>query len=57
MEGLTILALVLAIPVIIIPAAFIWYINASGIYTVIQETQKRRAARARRLERVAQTTK
>ena len=57
MEGLTILALVLAIPVIIIPAAFIWYINASGIYTVIQETQKRRAARDRRLERVAQTTK
>jgi len=44
MEGQMILALVLAIPVIIIPAAFVWFLNVSGIYTVIRETRKRRIA-------------
>ncbi len=41
----TIVALVLGIPVLLIPVALVWYINVSGIYTVIRETQKRRAAR------------
>jgi len=40
-----ILALVLGIPFMVIGTALIWYINVSGIYTVIRETQKRRAAR------------
>jgi len=48
MEWYTILAIVLAIPVILIPVFFIWYINVSGIYTVVMETMKRRAARKRR---------
>ena len=39
MEWYVILAIVLAIPAILIPFAFIWYINASGIYTVIRETR------------------
>ena len=43
-----VVALVLAIPVILFPAAFIWYMNVSGLYTVIRETQKRRVARKRR---------
>ncbi len=40
-----IVALALVVPIILIPAALVWYINVSGIYTVIRETQKRRAAR------------
>ena len=40
-----IVALAIAIPVMLVPAAIVWYINTSGIYTVIRETQKRRAAR------------
>ena len=48
MEWYVILAIALAIPVILLPAALIWYINVSGIYTVIRETQKRRAARRKR---------
>ena len=47
MEWYVILALVLVVPILLIPAALIWYINASGIYTVIRETQKRRIARNR----------
>ncbi len=45
MEWWVILLLVLAIPIILVPVALIWYINTSGIYTVIRETQRRRAAR------------
>jgi len=48
MEWYVILVIVLAIPVILLPAAFVWYLNVSGIYTVIRETQKRRAARRKR---------
>ena len=48
MEWYIILALVLAIPVVIIPAVFVWYLNVSGIYTVVRETQKRRVARKKR---------
>ena len=48
MEWWTILLIILAIPVILFPAAFIWYMNVSGLYTVIRETQKRRVARKRR---------
>jgi len=40
-----IIALALVVPVMLVPAALVWYINVSGIYTVIKETQKREAAR------------
>ncbi len=45
MEWWGILALVLGIPIILVPVVLVWYINASGIYTVIRETQRRRATR------------
>ena len=48
MEWWTILLIVLIVPVILFPVALIWYINISGIYTVIRETQKRQAARKKR---------
>ena len=49
MEWQVILALVIAIPIILFPAAFVWYLNVSGTYTVIRETQKRRIARKKRM--------
>lgn len=51
MEGIT-LALVIAIPLLLIPAAFIWYLNTSGILTVIRESRKRRIAREKRLKAI-----
>jgi len=54
MEWQIILALVLAIPVILVPAALVWYLNASGIFTVIRETRKRRIAREKRLGAVVE---
>ena len=52
MEWYVILAIILAVPVILIPFVFIWYMNASGIYTVIRETMKRRALRRKREKEV-----
>ena len=54
MDWQTILALVLVIPIILIPVAFIWFLNVSGIYTVIRETRKRRIAREKRMRAVAE---
>jgi len=39
-----ILALVLVIPVILIPVAFIWYLNIGGIHAVLKEAKEKRAA-------------
>ena len=45
MQGLVILALVLMIPVILLPAAFVWYLNIGGIWTVWKESRAREAKR------------
>ena len=42
MEGLVILALVVAIPVILFPAAFVWYLTVGGL---IQTARAAKAAR------------
>ncbi len=39
-----IVALIIAIPIILFPAAFVWYLNVGGIYTAIREAQKMRDA-------------
>ena len=50
MEWQMILALVLVIPVILVPAVLVWYLNVSGIFTVIRETRRRRIARQKRMK-------
>ncbi len=52
MEWWGIVALVVGIPIVLMPVALIWYINVSGIYTVIRETQRRRATRRKRVGEV-----
>jgi hypothetical protein len=44
MEWQVIVALVIAVPVILFPAAFVWYLNFGGIYSAVKEARKRRAA-------------
>lgn len=39
--------LVIAIPVILFPVAFIWFLNVGGIFAAIREARARRAARRR----------
>lgn len=45
MEWQVILAIVLAVPVILIPVALIWYINAGGISIAIKELRQRKTTR------------
>ena len=45
MEWYQILALVLVIPIILFPVAFIWAINIGGIYKAIKEARAKRVAR------------
>jgi hypothetical protein len=49
MEWQSIVALVVAIPVILFPVAFVWYINIGGIYTAIKQARTKRAAIKKRV--------
>ena len=42
-----IIALAIAIPIILFPAAFIWFLNISGILTVWKESRARESRRAK----------
>jgi hypothetical protein len=50
-----VLALVIAIPIILFPAAFIWYLNAGGIYAAFKEARARRAAREKNARAATRT--
>ncbi len=55
MQWELIVALAIAIPVILFPAAFVWFLNISGILTVWKETRAREKRRAKaRKEALAQ---
>jgi len=56
MEWQVILALILVVPVILIPVALIWYINIGGIYLVIKEARERRAVREKKPGTVKEVT-
>ena len=40
-----VVALVIAIPIILFPAAFVWYLNIGGIYAAVKEARAKRAIR------------
>ena len=42
MQWELVVALVIAIPVILFPAAYIWYINLGGIYAAIKEARQKK---------------
>jgi len=48
-----VVALVIAIPIILFPAAFVWYLNVGGIYAAIKEARARRVAREKEAKAVA----
>ena len=45
MEWQIIVAIVIAVPVILFPAAYVWYINVGGIYAAIKEARAKKLAR------------
>ena len=40
-----VIALIVAIPVILFPAAFVWYLNVGGMRAALQEARQKRLAR------------
>lgn len=54
MEWQFIVILALAIPVILFPAAFIWYLNVGSIFGITKEARERRAARKKVIRTAAQ---
>ena len=44
MQWELIVAIVIAAPIILFPAAFVWYLNIGGIYAAIKEVRARRVA-------------
>ena len=55
MEWQIIVALVVAIPVILFPVAFVWFLNIGGIYKAIKEARARRVARTRDAKEAVET--
>ncbi len=51
MEWSYILLLAIAIPVVLFPAAFIWYLNIGGIYAAIKEARARKHAREKETDK------
>ena len=45
MEGHVIVALALAIPIILLPVALVWYINIGGVTEAIREAKTRKVTR------------
>jgi len=45
MEWEFIVALIVAIPIILLPVAFIWYLNLGGVLSAVKGLWKKRAAR------------
>ena len=45
MQWELIVALVIAIPVILFPAAFVWYLNLGGLVQTVREARQAKAAR------------
>ena len=44
MEWQVILAIVIAAPLLLLPVAFVWWLNFGGIYQTIKGTEKKKAA-------------
>ncbi|MFC1874456.1 hypothetical protein ACFLYX_04055 [Chloroflexota bacterium] len=53
MEWPIILALVLIIPIMLIPVAFVWYLNISGFLAVMKGARERQIAQAKETRQLA----
>ena len=53
MEWQIVVALVIAIPIILFPVVFVWYLNIGGIFAAIKEARARRAAQKKEAKGLA----
>lgn len=47
-----IVALVVAIPIVVLPVAFVWYLNLGGIYAAFRAARRKKAAKEHRPDAV-----
>lgn len=48
MEWQFIVALIVMVPIILLPVAFIWYLNLGGVYAAVREVRRRKTVHARK---------
>jgi hypothetical protein len=56
MQWELVIALLIAVPVILFPAAFVWYLNIGGIFAAVREAMARRVTRRRDTAGLAKAT-
>ena len=44
MEWQLVVALIIVVPVILFPAAFVWYLNLGGLYAAVKEARAKKVA-------------
>ena len=49
MQWEVVVALVIAIPIILFPAAFVWYLNVGGLVQAAKEARQTKVAREKKL--------
>ena len=45
MDWQFIVALIVAVPIILLPIAFVWYLNIGGVFAAMREARRKRARR------------
>jgi hypothetical protein len=45
MDWQIVVALIVVVPVVLFPAAFVWYLNLGGIYAAVKEARARKVTR------------
>jgi hypothetical protein len=50
MSWQVIVALVIAVPVILLPVAFVWFLNVGGVSSAVREMRARRAVQTQKAE-------
>lgn len=56
MEWFIILALVVGVAIILLPIAYVWYLNVGGVYKAVREARKRKTAEENKVETAARQT-
>ena len=57
MEWQIIVALAIAIPIILFPVVFVWYLNVGGIYVAIKEARARRVTHKKEARELVKVTR
>ena len=43
MDAAIVIALAVAVPIILLPVALVWYVNLGGVFAALKEARERRA--------------